>query len=120
MNIQHSQFMHKLSDKTFNKKIDWVPLDSLPKQISDNFSVINSLDSYSCTIDSGNIYLIHGVSSITPLLNYRFHIFLNSDDQFLELNVPEADIYQLQNAIHSYITSKNALFDSFNSEIDNK
>lgn len=120
MNFQHVQFIHTLSAKTFDKKIDWERLKQAPEQISGIFNSINYSESFYCTVSAGTIYLIHGLSKINFSSGFRLYVYLFKDNQLLMLNVNEGDLYQLKNSINSYLAYCDNIFNSFNNEITQK
>jgi hypothetical protein len=120
MNYQHADFIHALSAKTFNKKIAWERLSDVPVQLSTIFSSINYSESFYCSVDTGSIYLIHGLNKISSNSEFLFYVYLFKDNQLLKLNVNDGDIYQLKNSINSYLAYCDNIFNSFNNEINQK
>lgn len=120
MNLQHINFIHTLSAKTFDKKVSWERLSQVPDQLSSIFDSINYSESFYCTVSAGNIYLIHGLSKIHSEEGFLFYVYLFQNNHLLALNVNDGDIYQLKNSINSYLAYYDNVFNSFNSEITEK
>ena len=112
-------FVMNLSNKTANNQLNWQQVLFLEPSLNKLFDTFDTLQSFVCHLDAGDIYLINGKlkSSSTAFKNY---LFLDDKNVVQQIFIDDCYIYQLLNAIQASSNTTNELINKFNNAINNQ